>query len=91
MGRVECSAQWDRLIDETLRVERVMARLRRNMRTVFLALVAVGAFAWSAIHHFDVAPAEILDMLWMSLALLVVTMMLAVLAMGLRAMFRKRR
>ncbi len=65
--------------------------VRRSMRSVLLALVAAAAFAWSAIHHFDVAPSEMLDILWMSLALLAIAMLLAVLVLALRALHRRRR
>lgn len=65
--------------------------VRRSMRTVVLALVAAAAFGWSAIHHFDVAPSEMLDILWMSLALVAIVMLLAAVVLALRALFRRRR
>jgi hypothetical protein len=65
--------------------------VRRSLRTVLLALVAAAVFAWSAIHHFDVAPAEMLNILWMSLALVAIAMLLAVLVLALRALFQRRR
>ncbi len=65
--------------------------VRRSLRTVLLALVAAAVFAWSAIYHFDVAPAEMLNMLWMSLALVAIAMLLAVLVLALRALLQRRR
>jgi TRAP-type C4-dicarboxylate transport system permease small subunit len=65
--------------------------LRRNVRTIFLALVATAVFAWSAIQHFDVAPADLYSMLWMSLALVALAMLLAALVLAIRALLRIRR
>ncbi len=65
--------------------------LRRNLRTLFLALAASAVFAWSAIRQFNVAPAELYGMLWMSLTVVVVAMLLAALVLAIRALFRSRR
>ncbi len=65
--------------------------LRRNVRTLILALAATAVFAWSAIQYFDVAPADLYSMLWMSLGLVGLAMLLAALVLAIRALFRIRR
>jgi hypothetical protein len=64
--------------------------IRRSWRTVFLALLASAVFAWSAIYHFDVAPAVMLDILWMSLSVVAIAMLCAALAVAIKLLFRSR-
>jgi TRAP-type C4-dicarboxylate transport system permease small subunit len=66
-----------------------MAR-RRAWRTPLLAILASAAFAWSAIYHFDVAPAEMLDLLWLSLSVVGLAILAAALLLLLRSVFRTR-
>ena len=66
-----------------------MAR-RRAWRSLFLAILAAAAFAWSAIYHFDVPPAEMLDILWMSLSVVGLAIVGAALLLLLRSVFRTR-
>jgi hypothetical protein len=53
-------------------------------------MLASAAFAWSAISHFDVAPAEMLEILWMSLSVVGLAMLGAALLLLLRSLFRTR-
>ena len=63
---------------------------RRTWRTLFLALLASLTFAWSAIQHFDVAPAQMLEILWLSLSVVALAILGAALVSFLRCLFSRR-
>ena len=73
------------------RLEEGAMALRRNLRTLALALAATAVFAWCAVSYFDVAPAELYKVFWMSLGLVAVAMLLAALVLAIRLLFRRRR
>ena len=64
--------------------------IRRTWRTLFLALLAALTFAWSAIYHFDVAPAQMLEILWLSLSVVALAILGAALVSFLRCLFSRR-
>lgn len=63
--------------------------MRKNIRTVFLALVATATFAWSAIDIFDADPAELWDFLQMSLLGLLVIIAFAAMMAALLKLLRR--
>lgn len=64
-----------------------MAR-RKHWRTIILALLACATFAWSAVYHFDVEPAVLLDILLMSLSVVGLAMLAAIVVVVIRALFK---
>ena len=67
----------------------LMAR-RRAWRTLLLALLASASFAWTAIYQFDVAPTQMLEILWMSLSVVALAILGAALLLLLRSLFSRR-
>lgn len=65
-----------------------MAR-RRYWRTLALAVLACGTFAWSAIYHFDVEPEVLLEILYMSLSVVGLAMLGALLVVLVKALFKR--
>jgi hypothetical protein len=63
--------------------------MRKNIRTVFLALVATGTFAWSAIDIFNADPEELWNFFQMSLLGLLVVIGLAAFMTAIVKLFKR--
>lgn len=63
---------------------------KTSRRTIFLALLAAGSFVYSAIYHFDIDPALMLDLFKMSVVLMLIAMTFGAIVAGIITWFRKR-